>query len=58
MDKHATGDGDYQPLYRMLIALKKQVIVVYTHGHLGRETYRMSWGLYKKPANKVAEVFK
>ncbi len=29
-----TGDGDYEPLYKMLISLRKQVIVVYTKGHL------------------------
>ena len=36
-----TGDGDFDPLYRLLIRKRKQVIVVYAHGHLGREIYAL-----------------
>lgn len=42
-----TGDGDYEPLYKMLILLQKQVIVVYTSGHLGKEIWTMKKGIFK-----------
>jgi uncharacterized LabA/DUF88 family protein len=42
-----TGDGDFEPLYKMLIKKKKQVIVVYMYGHLGREIFQMKKGIYK-----------
>lgn len=29
-----TGDGDFEPLYKLLISLRKQVIVVYVRGHV------------------------
>lgn len=52
-----TGDGDYEPLYKMLIALRKQVIVVYAHGHLGREIYALQRGIYKKPVDTLGSIF-
>ena len=42
-----TGDGDYEPLYKLLFGLRKQVIVVYTTGHLGREIWAMKRGIFK-----------
>jgi len=42
-----TGDGDFAPLYRMLISRGKQVIVVYMYGHLGREIFQIKKGVYK-----------
>lgn len=42
-----TGDGDFAPLYRLLINKKKQVIVVYTSGHLGKEVWEIRKGLFK-----------
>jgi uncharacterized LabA/DUF88 family protein len=42
-----TGDGDFEPLYRLLVELKKQVIVVYTRGHLGKEIWNMKDGIFK-----------
>ena len=42
-----TGDGDFEPLYKLLITLNKQVIVVYTKGHLGREIWNMKKGIFK-----------
>lgn len=42
-----TGDGDYEPLYKMLIELHKQVIVVYTKKHLGKEIWEMKRGIFK-----------
>lgn len=43
-----TGDGDFEPLYKLLMKQKKQVIVIYAHGHLGREIWNMKRGIYKK----------
>lgn len=42
-----TGDGDFEPLYQLLIGLKKQVIVVYVRGHLGREVWDLKRGIFK-----------
>lgn len=42
-----TGDGDFEPLYKLLIKLNKQVVVVYTKGHLGREIWEMKHGIFK-----------
>lgn len=51
-----TGDGDYDPLYRMLINLRKQIIVVYAHGHLGREIYQIQRGLYKMAVDSMGSL--
>lgn len=48
-----TGDGDYEPLYKMLIELRKQVIVVYASGHLGREIWDIKRGLFKVQLNHL-----
>lgn len=50
-----TGDGDYAPLYQMLIKLKKQVIVIYTQGHLGREIWEMKRGIFKVELKNLLE---
>ncbi len=42
-----TGDGDFAPLYQKLVRLHKQVIVVYSPGHLGREIWAMHKGIFK-----------
>jgi len=42
-----TGDGDFEPLYKLLIGFKKQIIVVYTKSHLGREIWNMKCGIFK-----------
>ena len=42
-----TGDGDFEPLYKMLISLNKQVIVIYMYHHLGREIFELKKGIYK-----------
>lgn len=47
-----TGDGDFEPLYQLLLKKKKQVIVIYTKGHLGREVWSMKHGIFKTEANK------
>lgn len=53
-----TGDGDFEPLYKLLIKKKKQVIVIYAPGHLGREIYAIKKGLYKRAINTLTkEVF-
>ena len=51
-----TGDGDYEPLYKMLIQLRKQVIVVYTKGHLGREVWNMKSGIFKVELENLIDV--
>lgn len=51
-----TGDGDYEPLYKMLIQLRKQVIVVYTAGHLGREIWNMKRGIFKVELINLIDV--
>lgn len=52
-----TGDGDFEPLYKLLITLHKQVIVIYAHGHLGKEIYNISSGLYKRSVDKIDHIF-
>lgn len=42
-----TGDGDFEPLYKLLIERRKQVIVVYVRGHLGREVWDLKRGIFK-----------
>ncbi|MBI3442649.1 MAG: NYN domain-containing protein [Candidatus Sungbacteria bacterium] len=42
-----TGDGDFAPLYKKLIHLHKQVIVIYSPGHLGREIWDIKKGVFK-----------
>lgn len=42
-----TGDGDFAPLYEKLIRLHKQVIVIYSPGHLGREIWDIRKGVFK-----------
>ena len=52
-----TGDGDFDPLYRMLIEQQKQVIVIYAHGHLGREIYQINKGIYKRAVDSIEELW-
>lgn len=52
-----SGDGDFDPLYKMLIRLRKQIIVVYAHGHLGREIYQIERGLYKRAIDSLGDLF-
>jgi uncharacterized LabA/DUF88 family protein len=49
-----TGDGDFDPLYRLLIDRGKQVMVVYTAGHLGREIWAIRSGLFKIQLKNLA----
>jgi len=42
-----SGDGDFESLYRHLIKNKKQVVVIYEKGHLGREIWMIKKGLFK-----------
>ena len=48
-----TGDGDFEPLYKMLISLRRQVIVIYAHGHLGKEVWELKRGIFKKAIDKL-----
>jgi len=47
-----SGDGDFATLYNRLIAEKKQVIVIYMYGHLGREVWEMKKGIFKAAIKK------
>jgi uncharacterized LabA/DUF88 family protein len=51
-----TGDGDFEPLYRLLIGLKKQVVVVYTKGHLGKEIWKMKKGIFKVELENLLDI--
>lgn len=51
-----TGDGDFAPLYQMLIGLRKQVIVIYTSGHLGREVWDIKKGLFKSQLKNLVDL--
>jgi len=42
-----SGDGDLVPLYRYLIEHRKQVIVIYQSGHLGKEIWETKKGIFK-----------
>lgn len=48
-----TGDGDFATLYERLIKNNKQVIVIYTKGHLGREIWVMKKGIFKTEFKKL-----
>ncbi len=51
-----TGDGDFEPLYKLLIKLNKQVVVVYTAGHLGREIWSIKKGLFKVQIKNLIDI--
>ena len=51
-----TGDGDFEPLYKMLINMRKQVVVVYTAGHLGREIWGIKNGLFKVQLKNLMSI--
>jgi len=41
-----SGDGDLATLYRRLIQKKKQTIVIFAQGHLGKEIRQLKRGVY------------
>jgi len=51
-----TGGGDFAPLYQKLISLRKQVIVVYADGHLGREVWDIKKGIFKVEIDNLLEI--
>ena len=53
-----TGDGDYEPLYKMIIGQGKQVIIVYTKGHLGKEIWAMKQGIFKVELINIINIDK
>lgn len=54
-----SGDGDFATLYKRLIKRKKQVIVIYMHGHLGREIWLMKKGIFKRSIDRLGvDLFK
>jgi len=52
-----SGDGDFATLYERLIKENKQIIVVYTSGHIGREIWEIKKGLFKVQLDQLG-VFK
>ena len=48
-----SGDGDFEPLYKMLVKLRKQVIVIYAKGHLGKEIWELDTGVFKTEFERV-----
>jgi uncharacterized LabA/DUF88 family protein len=53
-----SGDGDFATLYKRLIERKKQVIVVYVRGRLGREIWRMKKGIFKAELPRLGDFKK
>lgn len=51
-----SGDGDFAPLYHPLIKRKKQVIVVYSPKHIGREIWEIPHGIYKLNIKKIPSI--
>lgn len=53
-----TGDGDFEPLYQFLSGLKKQVIVIFAHGHMGREVFQIERKIFIKAIDRLgADLF-
>ncbi len=48
-----SGDGDFATLYKRLIKRKKQVIVIYMYGYLGREVWNIKRGIFKASIKKL-----
>ncbi|MBI2430458.1 MAG: NYN domain-containing protein [Candidatus Levybacteria bacterium] len=48
-----SGDGDFASLYKLLIDLHKQVIVIFAHGHMGKEVYQIKKGIFTKAIDKL-----
>lgn len=48
-----TGDGDFEPLYQLLLGHKKKVIVVYASGHIGREILRLEKKIFLFNIKKI-----
>jgi len=53
-----SGDGDFATLYQRLIRKKKQVIVVYVRGRLGREIWEIKRGIFKVELPRLADFKK
>ncbi len=51
-----SGDGDFAPIYEYLIEKRKQVIVIYTRGHLGKEVLNIEKGIYRTEINKLLDI--
>lgn len=47
-----SGDGDFATLYKRLIKKRKQVVVVYMYGHLGKEVWELERGIFKASIKK------
>lgn len=52
-----SGDGDFATLYERLIQAKKQVVVIYTSGHIGREIWNIQRGIFKVNIQNIDNGF-
>lgn len=50
-----SGDGDFATLYQRLIRKRKQVIVFYVRGVLGREIWQIKRGIFKVELPKLGK---
>jgi len=50
-----SGDGDFATLYQRLIRRKKQVIVVFAQGRLGKEVRFLKKGIYLCVVKKLKD---
>ncbi len=48
-----TGDGDFEPLYQLLLEHRKQVVVVYASGHIGREVLKLERQIFLCNVKKI-----
>lgn len=53
-----SGDGDFATLYERLVKRKKQVIVMYARGTLGREVFAIKTGVYKFDVKRIKHLIK
>lgn len=53
-----TGDGDMATLYKRLVQRKKQIIVIYARGTLGREVAEINENIYKFDVIRIKNLVK
>jgi uncharacterized LabA/DUF88 family protein len=53
-----SGDGDFATLYERLIKKRKQIIVIYVRGRLGKEVWELKRGLFKTELPKLGNFKK
>jgi len=53
-----SGDGDFATLYKRLTKRKKQTIVIFAQGHLGKEIRELKKGIYLCVVKKLKSLIK